>query len=257
MENPAIRQLRLLYEGSSKRAQRFRYGLLTFDTITVLFVVVTSFFAHGPLIETLDAAFGVVILADFAARVAIEPRRGRFFLRLTTWADIVAMISFLAPIAGEGFGFLRVLRTLRLLRTYQLLIRLRKDFRFFRTHEEVILASVNLAVFILIMTGIIFATQFGHNPRIANYADALYFTVATLTTTGFGDITLDGISGEMLSVVVMIVGITLFLRLAAALFRPSKVSYTCPSCGLNRHDADAVHCKHCGEIVKIETEGAV
>ena len=57
------------------------------------------------------------------------------------------------------------------------------------------------------------------------------------------------------SVAVMIVGITLFLQLATALFRPRKVKYTCQTCGLNRHDPDAVHCKHCGETLKIETEG--
>jgi voltage-gated potassium channel len=257
MENPVMRQVRLLYQGNSRRAHRFRYGLLLFDTVTILFVIITSFFEHGPLIEGTDAVFGVLILADFLARLSIEQDRIRHFLRLSAWVDLIVIVSFLAPIAGEGLGFLRVLRTLRLLHTYQLLFRLRKDFRFFRAHEEVILASVNLAVFIFVMTGIIFATQFGQNDRIQNYADALYFTVATLTTTGFGDITLEGIAGEMLSVVVMIVGITLFFRLAAALVRPTKVIYTCPSCGLSRHDADAVHCKHCGEVVKIETEGAV
>lgn len=119
------------------------------------------------------------------------------------------------------------------------------------------LATVNLGVFLFVMTGLIYATQVNHNDQIRNYADALYFTVTTLTTTGFGDITLQGTSGRLLSVMVMIVGITLFLRLAAALFRPSKVRYTCQSCGLTLHDADAVHCKHCGAVVKIETEGLV
>ncbi|HHC29939.1 MAG TPA: ion transporter, partial [Rhodobacterales bacterium] len=178
-----------------------------------------------------------------------------FFLRFATWADMVALVSFLAPIAGEGFGFLRVLRTLRLLHTYQIAQRLRQDFKWFRLHEDVVLATINLGVFLFVMTGLIYALQHGVNPQIVNYADALYFTVTTLTTTGFGDITLSGTSGRMLSVAVMIFGITLFLQLATALFRPTKVKYTCPTCGLSRHDQDAVHCKHCGTLLNIETEG--
>jgi voltage-gated potassium channel len=55
----------------------------------------------------------------------------------------------------------------------------------------------------------------------------------------------------------MIVGVTLFLRLAQVLFRPLKVRHKCPSCGLLLHDADAVHCKHCGVVLKIEDEGLV
>jgi len=33
------------------------------------------------------------------------------------------------------------------------------------------------------------------------------------------------------------------------------VHYTCPDCGLKEHDADAVHCKHCGRVLNIETAG--
>jgi hypothetical protein len=95
----------------------------------------------------------------------------------------------LAPLAGEAGGFLRILRTLRLLRDYQMLARLREDSAFFRRNEEVIFAVTNLAVFIFVMTAIVYETQKFRNPQIANYADALYFTVTALTTTGFGDIT--------------------------------------------------------------------
>ena len=76
-----------------------------------------------------------------------------------------------------------------------------------------------------------------------------------LTTTGFGDITLAGTSGRMISVAIMIFGVTLFLRLAQALFRPNKVRFPCPTCGLQRHDPDAVHCKACGTVLNIPDEG--
>ncbi|MCW8844117.1 MAG: potassium channel family protein [Rhodobacteraceae bacterium] len=250
-------RLKELYEGHSPAAHRFRYGLLIFDICTILFVIVTSFIPHTLAIEITDLVLGLVILADFIVRVVLERRKGMFFLRPATWADIVAMVSFIAPIAGEGLGFLRILRTLRLLHTYQLLYRLRSDWPYFRRNEEVVLAGINLAVFLFVMTGLIYALQHEVNPEIGNYADALYFTVTTLTTTGFGDITLSGTGGRMLSVGVMIFGVTLFLRLAQVLFRPLKVKQTCKTCGLSLHDADAVHCKHCGTVIHIETEGGV
>ena len=250
-------RIRSYYEDDTPAAHRFRYGLLAFDLATIGFVIVTSFFERTRFVEAVDLVFGVLILADFIVRVLLEPQRGRFLLRLSTWADVAAVLSFLAPIAGEGFGFLRILRTLRLLHTYQLLSRLRQDFQYFRKHEDVVLASVNLGVFLFVMTGLIYALQVGANPEIRNYADALYFTVTTLTTTGFGDITLTGTSGRMLSVGVMIFGVTLFLRLLQVLFRPSKVHHECRTCGLFLHDADAVHCKHCGSVLRIPTEGSL
>lgn len=244
-----------LYEGDTDRAHRFRYVILAFDLITICFVIVTSFIVHTPLIEAADAVFGVLILLDFSARVYTADRRMWYLTRLSTLADIAALISFLAPLAGEGLGFLRILRTLRLLHTYQLMNRLRQDFKLFRKHEEVIIAMINLLVFIFVTTGLIYALEHGHNPHIRNYADALYFTITTLTTTGFGDITLEGTSGRMVSIAVMFFGVTLFLRLAQVLFRPSKVRFECETCGLALHDADAIHCKHCGATVHIDTEG--
>ena len=95
------------------------------------------------------------------------------------------------------------------------------------------------------------------NPQIQTYVDALYFTITTLTTTGFGDITLQGPGGRVLAIIIMVVGVGLFLRLLQAVFRPNKVRFDCPDCGLLVHESDAVHCKHCGRVLHIETEGAV
>jgi len=179
----------------------------------------------------------------------------REFAHPATWADMLAILSFLAPLAGEGLGFLRILRTLRLLHTYQLVARLRAESTFFRRNEETIVAVVNLGVFLFITTGVVYETQHWRNPNIANYVDALYFTVSALTTTGFGDIVLEGSIGRLIAVIIMIFGVTLFLRLARALLWVHKVRFTCPSCGLQRHEVDAVHCKACGEPLKIPDEG--
>jgi voltage-gated potassium channel len=248
--------LTALYEGRTSRAQTFRYALLAFDLLTIAFVIATSFLPQSAVIEVVDAVFGTLILADFTARLLISGDRIRFLLSPVAVADLAAIFSFLAPIAGEGLGFLRILRTVRLLHTYQVLVRLRRDVAFFRRHEEPLIALANLCVFLFVMTGVVFETQHRSNPEIANYVDALYFTVTTLTTTGFGDIILSGTMGRLISVAIMIIGVTLFLRLAQVLFRPAKVRHECPTCGLMRHDPDAVHCKHCGTVLHIETEGA-
>ena len=249
------RALRRLYEGSTPQGVRFRYALLAFDIVTILFIIVTSFLPSTHITDIIDVLFGALILADFAARVFISDNRMRDLTRVSTWTDIIAIVSFLAPLAGEGGGFLRILRTLRLLRDYQVLARLRTDFGFFKRNEEVIFAVTNLGVFIFIMTAIVYETQKLRNPQIHNYADALYFTVTALTTTGFGDITLPGTTGRLISVVIMIFGVTLFFNLARALISPSKVRFPCPTCGLQRHDVDAVHCKACGTVLNIADEG--
>ncbi|MCE6958827.1 ion transporter [Cereibacter sphaeroides] len=243
------KRLHDLYEGRSRRAHRFRYALLAFDVAVLVFIIATSFLPAMPWREAADTVVGGLILVDLLARLAAHRRPLRFLLQPMTWVDIAATASFLVPVSGEMAGFLRVLRT------YPVLARLRIDWPYFRRNEEMLLALTNLCVFLFVTTGIIYTAEAGRNPEIRNYADALYFTVTTLTTTGFGDITLDGTRGRMISIVIMIFGVTLFLRLAQTLFRPNKVRFRCPDCGLVLHDWDAVHCKHCGRVLNIRSDG--
>jgi len=245
-----------LYHGrTTRRSTWFRYGLLVFDFATVIFFIVASMlpFSHALLIA--DLSIAALLILDYLARLWIAPNKPRFLFQVLNISDLIVIATLLAPTFIENFAFLRILRALRLLRSYHVLWDLRRRYPFFARNEELIGSVLNLAVFIFVMTAVVFVIEAESNPKINNYVDALYFTVTTLTTTGFGDITLEGSAGRLLAVLIMVIGVALFLRLVQTIFRPPKVRYECEQCGLNRHDPDAVHCKHCGHIVHIDTEG--
>lgn len=246
MRQNYIDLLRELYEGETRRAVRFRYSLVAFDLVTIIFLVVTSFAKGNAFLELVDAVIGLVVLAEFIARLSISRRPLRDVLHPLGLADVAVIVSFLAPVGGEGLGFLRALRLLRLFRSYRVASRMRRDFPFVRRNYDTIVAATNLFVFLFGMTAVVYESQHRYNPAIGNYLDALYFTVATLTTTGFGDITLTGTSGRLLAIMMMIVGVSLFLRMVQVLFRPRRMQIRCASCGLSEHESDAVHCKRCG-----------
>ena len=248
--------IRTLYEGDVPAGHRFRYALLIFDLVTIAFVIATSFLQWNET-EYVDGVIGAVLLVDFAARLWISRRPMRMVFSVYGLIDILVIASMLAPIVGEGLAFLRVARVLRLLRSYTMMKRLRQDFPWFRKNEQVSMSALNLGVFIFVMTALVYETQHYSNPEIGNYADALYFTVTALTTTGFGDVVLTGTGGRMIAVIIMIFGVSLFLRMVQVMLRPDKVFFKCPDCGLTRHDRDAVHCKACGRVLNIPNEGEV
>ncbi|MGE3914490.1 MAG: ion transporter [Hyphomicrobiaceae bacterium] len=248
-------RLRRLYFGADRTARIFRLILLSLDLMLLAYFVVGSFFYRESWHQTTDFAIAGLLIVEWLLRLWIYDLRMRFFQQLSTWTDLMVVASMIVPLVDESFLFLRILRFMRLFHSYHVLRDLRKVSGFFRRHEEVIDASVNLATFVFVMSAIVYVLQVRINPGIENYVDALYFTVTTLTTTGFGDIVMKDISGRLLAVAIMIVGFGLFLRLVQAIFRPAAIRYTCPDCGLMRHDTDAVHCKHCGRVINIKTEG--
>jgi voltage-gated potassium channel len=245
-----------LYNGRGPTSERFRWGLLAFDIVTLLYFILASFYHHIDDFHSIEEIIGIIYLLEFSARTFISRERLTDIFSPVGLADLIVIVSLLAPALAENFLFLRIIRALRLLRSYHVLRTLRRQSRYVRLHEDIIFSVVNLFVFIFVVTAVVYVFQVETNPAIRDYVDALYFTVTALTTTGFGDITLVGTSGHLLAVLIMIFGISLFLRLLQTIFRPGKIRFECPSCGLTRHETDAVHCKHCGELLHIKTKGS-
>ena len=243
-----------LYNGTSLRVERFRYSLLAFDLLTVGIFIVDSLTPPIASMIVVDVTIAVLLILDFSARLFIARPRWRYLLDPVTMADVVVIATLLLPLLIENWAFLRVLRALRLLRSHRVLRDLQCRFPFFARNQQVIQAITNLLIFVFVVTALVFITQHGRHSHIQSYIDALYFTVTTLTTTGYGDIVLGGQSGRLLAVLIMFAGIGLFLRLVQSIFRPNKVQFRCPDCGLLRHDYDAVHCKHCGRVLNIESD---
>ncbi len=252
---PMFENILDLYRGTSPNSVPFNVVLICFDIVTLAFFITISFIPHNPLIISLEIAIGSLLVIDFFFQIAAAKNKIKEFFHPLSIIDLIVIVSlFSAPLTGN-LVFLRIIRAIRIIRTYRLLLRFRSSSKFFKRNEEVIFSAFNLLAFIFIVSACVYVFQVNTNPNIKNYVDAIYFTVTTLTTTGFGDITLIGTSGRILSVLIMIFGITLFLKLAQTIFRPRKVFFRCNECGLEHHDYDAVHCKHCGIVLNITSDG--
>jgi voltage-gated potassium channel len=229
--------------------------MLALDVLIVAYFIASSFLPLSDAIVIIDAVIGALLVVELTGRFLADDDRIGLLMRPLVVVDIVIIGSLLLPASLGNFAFMRVVRAMRILRSYVVLQRLRKFSRFFRAHEEIIFALMNLLAFVFVVSAFVFVFEQERNPLIVNYVDALYYTVTTLTTTGFGDIVLVGRVGRLLAVVIMLVGVILFVRLIQTVWRPSRVRYECPGCGLMRHDFDAIHCKHCGHELHIRTEG--
>ena len=253
----AIRRLRstlaALYHGRSRRALRFQFAVLLIDLAIIAFFIIAPVWRERPSFLWVDYTVATLLAADVIARALATSDMLKWLRQLTTVVDILILVTLLAPTLFANLGFLRVLRLWTLSRSGFLWRPLRK--RGLQQWEDTGRAVVNLVTFIFGVTGFVYIFFVGQWKGLAGYVDALYFTISSMTTTGYGDITLPGPVGKLASVVVMLLGISLLVRLAQALFRPAKVLHPCPHCGLRRHDPDAVYCKACGNLLNIPDEG--
>ncbi|MBO0903574.1 potassium channel family protein [Jiella sonneratiae] len=245
-------RLRRLYYGDGKAAMRFQTAALTVDLAIIALFIAQPVLKGTQAFLAVDYSVAAVLFIDIAARMLAVPRPFRRLRQPLVLLDVLILVTLLLPYALINFGFLRILRLWSLSKSGRLWQPLKR--RGLAEWELPARAVVNLVTFLFLATGFIYTFFFRQSSGLEGYLDALYFTVASVTTTGYGDITLEGPWGKLTAIVVMIIGISLFVQLAQAIFKPSKVHHPCPQCGLQRHDPDAVHCKACGQILNIPND---
>lgn len=249
-------KLRLIYHSQSVSAQRFQMAVRVVDLAIIVFFIASPLLRDSNSFLWIDYSIAAILLLDLVARGLAASDTLRWLRQFAVIIDIFILVTLLAPTWLVNLGFLRILRLWTLTRHTGFWRPLKR--RGLARYQDAIQAVINLFVFLFVVTGFVY-TFFANRDEtgLASYVDALYFTVTTVTTTGYGDVTLPGTTGKLASIVIMIIGISLFVRLAQSIFRPNKVIFPCPQCGLQRHDPDAVHCKACGHILNIPDAGSL
>jgi voltage-gated potassium channel len=237
--------MRELYNGDSKAAVRFRLAALFVDFAIIASFMLAPILRNAPGYVAFDYAVAVVLALELVGRALGYSSLKRWLRQPIVWLDIFVLLTLLVPASGYNLGYLRMIRLATLIHSdffWDTIGRRYDDTRW----EPVTKTLASLVAFLFITSGLVY-TAFAHRAEGLNtYVDALYFTVTSVTTTGYGDILLPGHFGRLLSIVIMICGITLFVTLAQALVSPTQMHAPCPKCGQRRHAVDANHCRICG-----------
>lgn len=248
-------RVRALYFGHTQSAVRFQGVLLTLDLLIIGFFVSSQFIVQQSWFWIADAAIAAFLALDLSARLFAFGSIRRWLKYPETWIDLVVLATLALPHVLSNWGFLRILRLWTLVRSerfWNVLARGRFDDTYV---EDLTKAIVTLVVFVFLAAGATQAMFLGQHPKLNNFIDAMYFVVTSLTTTGYGDITLDTAAGRLFSIGLMIAGISLFFSIAQKAFAPQQKIVSCSACGIDRHDPDARFCKGCGEPLRAPLRG--
>jgi voltage-gated potassium channel len=179
---------------------------------------------HGAVAVSFDAAdylIWALFAADYCVRLALVPNRPRF-VRTHLFDLAVVLLPFLRPLrvlrALRGLGELRALRLLQASRLAAFL-----GTGFGHAHEIIRRRGLHYVVALVVAIMLAAAgleVAFEAHARgstIHNYGDALWWSVVTVTSVGYGDESPVTAAGRAVAVVLMITGIALFGVVAASI----------------------------------------
>lgn len=244
-----------LFYGQGKKTRVFNYILLSLNVLVFAIFPLEAAYPDSIYVTLFEVFFATVFSLEYLIRLYIAPKKLSYVFSIFSLIDLLVIASLVSPTLIGNAAILRVIRIFRIARSYHIITMLQRQHPTLIYYKDILYSVVNLFVFLTLVTVVIYISQAPINDNINTYADALYFTVATLTTTGYGDIIAVGTLGKIIVVIAMIIGITLFFKLAQAVVYGPHAHVSCPACGLDTHDVDASHCKHCGHVINIKTHG--
>ena len=236
----------------------------TFDfvVIVLIFLVCTTFVLKtydlppkvGLIVNWTEIVITVIFIIEYLLRFWVAENKLKHFFHIYSLIDLAAIIPLF--FAQQHFQVIRVFRALRIMRLLRFLDKRHFFFGDIKPLHLIIFRIIYIMVAIVFVSaGLIFYAEHEINPeKFSTFFDGVYFSVVTLTTVGFGDITPVSKYGRIITMCIIISGIVFIpwqVRnlIAHSIDSMSKVSLACKECGLDYHDRDATHCKHCGSII--------
>jgi voltage-gated potassium channel len=230
-------------------------SLIVANTLAVILETVDSFYAKYQMAFEYFELFSVVIFTiEYILRVwsitesenyqsAITGRL-RFMSSPGAIVDLLAIIPFYFPLKTLfDLRFLRLFRLIRFFRFFKLAryLNASKIIRrvFTSKKEELVLSFVITLFLIVISASVMYFIEHDAQPdKFSSIPETMWWSVATLTTVGYGDVYPITITGKILASFISILGIGMFALPAGILasgfseeFKNTRQKRMCPHCG--------------------------
>lgn len=253
----------IIFQSDTPKGKGFDILLMLCIVVSILITVFDSIFTSPYLVVplvVLEYLLTLFFTFEYLARLYCSPNRKAYVLSFFGIIDLLSILPMYLGFFLHSARFMIVLRSIRLIRVfrifklfsfidegYALLSSIRQSMRkllvFFLF---VLILNICIGTMMYMVEGDLPDTQFSSIPR------SIYWSIVTMTTVGYGDITPTTHLGQLFSSVVMLLGYTI-IAVPTGIVSSTMVENrykaalrACPNCGHTGHDLDAKFCRFCG-----------
>lgn len=260
----------IIFEADTPMGKTFDVLLLILILASVLVVMLESVSElnarYHDLFVILEWCFTLLFTIEYLLRLYCVYKPWKYATSFFGIIDLLAILPTYLAIVFAGSQSLVTIRALRLLRVFRIF----KLASFLNQGNLIVNAlkasRAKIAVFlffIMIMvtiTGsVMYLVEGNANSGFTSIPRSIYWAIVTLTTVGYGDIAPATSFGQLLAAIVMVMGYSVIAVptgiVSAEMLHQSKKkeeilsTQSCRHCTSEGHDADAVYCKYCGELI--------
>lgn len=255
---------RIVFRADTRLGRIFDLVLLWLIVFSVLAVVLESIseinLRYRQELYVIELFFTVLFTFEYLLRILVSPKPLRYMFSYWGIIDFLGIVPFYLSIIAADYRYFIVFRLLRMLRVFRIL----RLFRFLKESERLftalrasiykIIVFTSFILTIVVLLGTIMYVVEGPENGFESIPQSIYWTIVTITTVGYGDITPQTGLGKWIASVIMLCGYVIIAvptgLVTVAMTR--GLSGTGKACDRCNHDnpRDAHFCNFCGATLK-------
>jgi len=204
--------------------------------------------------------FTIIFTLEYLTRLYCSPNKFRYARSFYGLIDLASILPSYISLLFPGANYLLVVRLLRVLRVFRVLklVRYLSDanllLRTMRTSRRKIMVFFFFVLILSVIFGSLMFLVEGGNHGFSSIPKSVYWTIVTITTVGYGDITPQTPLGQFIASLAMLTGYSIIAVptgiLTAELtqeMQRERSRLRCGHCHSLSIDSSARFCASCGE----------
>jgi voltage-gated potassium channel len=259
------RLFNVIFENDTPAGKLFDVILLILIFLSILLVMLQS-------IPSLDSKYhevfyhaewviSILFTIEYVLRLFTVKSPVKYATSFYGIIDLLSILPTFLSLLLPQTQYLLVIRSLRLMRVFRIF----KLTQFVREGLSIVLAlkasARRILVFLatvfiisIIMGSIVYVVESPYNDKFNSIPQSVYWSIVTITTVGYGDISPVTPVGKFVASLIMLLGYAIIavptgivtVELTKSARQEHMQSKSCPNCSKEGHDADARYCKFCG-----------
>lgn len=251
----------VIFGHDSTAGKAFDVALMVSIVLSVIVVLLDSIASvrleYGTLLYATEWFFTILFSMEYGLRLLCAPRPAAYARSFFGLVDLASILPTYISLILSGSQYFQVIRVLRVLRVFRVL-----KLANYVGEADVLMDAIRgsrrkLSIFIstvFVLAIILGAAMYiveGRTHGFTSIPQSIYWTIVTITTVGYGDISPDTPLGKALASMIMLLGYAIVAVptgiVTVELTRKHRLTQRrCDGCGQTGHDNDARHCKYCG-----------
>lgn len=256
----------IIYGTHTPAGRLFDIALLVLIVYSVIIVMLESLprfdVKYHRFLDISEWVVTILFSIEYILRIICIKRPKKYIFSFFGIIDLLSTIPKYLSYFVVGSQYITAFRALRLLRVFRILKLVRfvgesnNLVRALRASRTKIFVFVFFVLIVAVLLGTVMYLVEGPEHGFESIPHSIYWTIVTLTTVGYGDISPETSLGQFIATFIMIIGygiIAVPTGIVSAEYATKdggedeeiKVS-SCPDCGTDIIRMDAAYCRKCG-----------